>query len=322
MPTSNPVMSGPTLTAGLKATFADAYKHVYEGFRAKLSKVMRLALPSDAAEEIYGYYESAPYPGLWKRGDEIKSEAFDSKQFSVVNHDFGRRIQWHRNDRMDDKTGTLFQRARELGAHWASLPERIFFQMLTGAASAELLPAVPLAADGSAFFAASRFGHAGGNIVTGSGVGSVAAIHNDFFTALGRFVLFQDTQGEPMFDHSILDRGVTVICSAANLQVMSQAFKGGTVEQTVSSTTNIVRDAGYSVDLWPTARLTDNDFYVVLNGSEPAAFEQIREALQEETSTMDAGGDFTHDTGEEFLQYHDRRGYGILLPNNIIQVNN
>ena len=319
------VISGPMLVAGLRAEFADTYRSTYDGLKAKLGRVMQLGLQSEKLTELYGFFRSAPFPKLWKRGDEISTKAFDSLGFSVTNFDWGRRVKWHKNDRMDDQTKTLYDQAQQCGRNWATLPERIFFQILTGAVDAELLPAVPLAPDGVALFsAAARFGNAAGNVVAGSGVATAAAIQTDFYSAMARFMSYQDTEGQPLLQPDVIDGKVILICNANNIEVFQKAFLQRTVESSSlgSAPTNVILDALFKVEIWPTQRLTDNDWFVFLEGApKKAIFQQIRQPMEYHAMTMDTS-DSAATTKEEYTQWDSREGYGLGLPFGAIQVNN
>jgi len=146
------IVTANTLTAGIRSDFADAYKSAYNASKERLSNVMDMGIPSDKLIELYAYFETAPFPRLWKRGDAIPRDAFESVQFNVENRDWAIRVEWHENDREDDQTRSLMQRARDAGANFATLPERVWFQILTAAASTELLPAIPNAPDGASMF--------------------------------------------------------------------------------------------------------------------------------------------------------------------------
>ena len=304
-----------------------------ENVKARLGGVMQLGVPSDKLTEIYGYFESAPYPRIWTRGNTISSKNFRSIQFNVTNRDWGRRIMWHVNDRQDDQTKTLFDQARAAGEHWATLPERIFFQVLRNVADADLLPAIPLSADGAAWHAttaagADRFGVTGGNIETGTGIATPVTVRTDFFNAIERFRQFQDTEGQPLWDESLLDQGFTVIYNVANDQTFREAFiQGRTIAAATTATsnaavTNIIMESGLNVKLWATQRLTDNDWYIFASGAQRKSFfQQQRQPLEEAFATWETS-DWTRDTGEEYIQWKSREGYGLVIPYDTVKVDN
>ena len=330
------IVSANTLTAGIRADFADAYRSAYEAVSGRLSTVMDLGIPSDKLTEIYAYFESAPYPRIWRRGQGIPADAFGSVQFSVTNRDWAIRIEWHENDREDDLTRSLMERAREAGRNFATLPERIFFQLLLNDSSdTELLPSIPTAPDGAVMYAttaggAARFGITNGNLLTGTGIASSAAVRNDFFGGIEQMRGFQDTEGQPLWPDSILDKGFSVVFGVHNWQVFAEAFQQGrTIAGPLTTTgnaavTNIIMESGLNVDLWPTQRIpsSDDDFYIFSKGApHKAVFQQMRRGLRESYGNMD-NSDSARETKIEHVQWDSREGYGLMLPYQTVKINN
>jgi len=330
------IISANTLTAGIRADFAGAYRQSYEASKARLGAVMDLGLPSDKLTELFAYFESAPYPRLWKRGDAISDQEFGSVQFNVTNRDWGIRIGWHENDREDDQTRSLMDRAREAGRNFGTLPERVFFQLLLGTADNDLLPAVPLAPDGAAMFAttdgagSARFGITNGNLLTGTGVASSAAIRTDFFSAIEQLRGFQDTAGQPLWADNILDQGFTVVYGVHNDHVFREGFQQGrTIAGPLTTTgnaavTNIIMESGLNVDLWSTQRIpSGNDDWYVFAKAAPykPTFQLVRRPLRESFGNME-NSDEARKTKIEHVQWDSREGYGIMLPYACLQLNN
>lgn len=338
MPTVNPVLAGNALTAGLRADFADTYKVTYEGVKNRLSDVMDIDIPTNLRTTPFAYFESAAYPVRWPMGDTISSKPFRSVQFSVSVFDWARRIQWHVNDKDDDQTRSLLTQARSLGQHFATLYERVFFQILRNATDSELLPAIPNAPDGAALFAttangADRFGVSGGNIVTGGGVATSGAVRADFFNAIERFRQFQDTESQPLWDDSAIDRGFKVFYGVANWQVFAEAFQQGrtlAIVQNVAAAenvaaaapTNVILDAGINVELVPTQRITDNDWFVCMKGAHIKPIGSLMRQQPFESFATFSTSDHTNDTGEEYMQIKSRQGFFVNNAFGALQVNN
>jgi hypothetical protein len=280
----------------------------------------------------FAYFEAAPHMEQWVRGMTIPTDAMGSVQFSVPVYTWARRVPWHKEDRKDDQTSSLMDIARMAGASAGLLPERFFFDLLTGGTAT--LPAVPNAPDGAAFFAttaggANRFGVSSGNLLTGSGVASVSAIRTDYYNAIEQWKQFQDGKGQPLLSDEVIDSGVIIIHGAANTEAFEEAFlqrRQGEVLGTDAGTTpsNLVQDASRNVTLWGSQRVSDNDWFVFLkNPPKKATFLLDREGVQEFQSLEgDNNGDHTRDTGEEYVQWERRAGAGIALPFSAIKVNN
>lgn len=332
------VISANTLTAGLRADFAKTYQAMYKQNGPRLARIMQLGVPSDKLTELFAYYTSAPHPARWPRGENRRSKPFNSVQFSVTNYDWSSQVEWHKNDREDDQTRTLYTQAQDAGKNFAQLHERILFQLLLAGTDSDLLPAIPTAPDGAALFATTaggvaRFGATGGNLLTGSGVTTSEVVANDFWSAVAQFRMFQDTEGQPLWDESTLDGSYTIIYGAANEKKFREAFLQGRTVASVknvaanenvggAAVTNIILESGLEIILWGTQRLTDNDWFVNLNGSsQKAIFQTERQGLVSYPQTSE-NSDLARKSKDEALMWDARYGYGLGLPYQMIKVNN
>ena len=327
------VQAGNVLAAGIRATFWDIYQTSYNGIKEKLKNCMEFGIPSDKLTEIYAYFESSPYPRLWRRGEAITSKPFGSRQFTVTNRAWGGKVEWHEEDREDDQLQKLYQQAQLLGAHWGTLDERIFFQLLTGATDPLLLPAIPTAPDGANLYAttaggAARFGVTNGNLLTGGGVATPLAIQTDVFTCISRFLRFQDTEGQPLLDAGILDRGYTLFYNPLNVENVTKAFQNNLVAIGANTATsnaaidNALRVGGHKVEPVATQRITDNDMFLFVNGiPRKPIFQQERRPMRSVIATME-NSDVARATKIESVQFDSRAGYGLLVPYGTIEINN
>lgn len=321
------ILAGATLANGLNARFSDGYNLTLPGEGSWLSNMMEMGVPSTRRQEIYAYFESAPYPRAWKRGDAITEKAMESVQFSVTNFTYGLHIPWHAEDRDDDQTGSLFEMASRGGMNWGTLKERLFFEVLTGTQSE--LQVIPNAPDGAALFSttdgsgADRFFATGGNIQTGTGVASGATVRADLWSALERFTIFKDTEGEPLWDRSLLDsQGYTVLYAAGNEEAFREAFTQGRTVDGGAAVTNTVLESGISFTLQATSRLAGTDWYVSANGApHKAIFEQTRQDIEFNSKTMENSDD-ARGTKREGAQWNSRHGIGVWLPYQMIKVDN
>lgn len=325
------VNSSQVLANGLRTEFIDMYSSVRNRLAdSRLASVMDLSVGATNREHDFAYFESAPHFDLWRRGDEITSKGMDSKSFNVQVYEWGRRVPWLAWDRADDQTGSLMDVARQAGESAGLLPERMFFDLIQNSAS--LLPAIPTAPDGAAMFAttaggAARFGATNGNLLTGGGV-TAAAILTDYYDAIEQFLLFQDTEGQPLFSDTLLQQPFILIHPVQLTEAMEAAFLQ---RQQLGDATaggaksNLVADTAKRVTLWPSARCTDaNDWYLFL-GSPPkqATFFLDREGVKEETALMDDNNsDHARKTAEESIQWWSRSGAGIALPYGAIKTTN
>jgi phage major head subunit gpT-like protein len=324
------ILTGETLAAGLRSDMDHAYRQSFDGVLKNLGDVMQMDVPSSRRTELYAARRTMPYPERWERGNPIPTEGTDSYGFSVTNYRFAKAIEWEIDDRKDNQVGDLFSDAQALGRHFASLPTRAFVELLVSSAS--LLPAIPNAPDGAAAFSATeggganRFGISGGNIVTGTGVATSAAIENDFFSACVRFHQFQNSKGQPYFEPNLQSERYVVYFGAANEKVFVQGFAANLVHSVQSSTgaavSNVILASGAHVTLVPTSRITDNDWFVFRADSPiKAFFHQNREPLQSWPQTEE-NSDIARKTGREGLHFKARMGFGVNPPFAAIKVNN
>jgi hypothetical protein len=326
------VIAANLLLAGLRTEFVDTMKTDYKAIVQEYAPVMRLGIPSDKAVEYYAYPESAPYPKRWPRGTTPTSEGFDARQWSTVNFDWVSRVDWHENDREDDQTSSLYDQARDAGGLWASIPERVFFQIITGATDPDLLPVVPTAPDGVAIWSATdgtgadRFGVSGGNIIAAADVaGGDANIQANYFNAIERLRGFKNTKNQPYWNPRTLDKGFVLFFSHTRTQEYLSAFKNmrtvkiitnqaGSENVAAVTPSNVILESGQQVELRPTTYITDDDaFLFAIGSSKRAVYQQTRRQVRETNATME-NSDKVRDTKEEYIQWDSREGYGVGLP--------
>jgi hypothetical protein len=166
-----------------------------------------------------------------------------------------------------------------------------------------------------------------GNLLTGSGIATTAAILGDYYAAIEQFLLFQDGKGQPLLAPELVDQGVVIVHAAADLEAFEEAFlqkRQGSSSADTGSPSNIVQDASRNVTLWASSRLATGDYYIFLKAApKKPTFLLDREGVQEFTSLEgDNNSDHTRSTGEEYIQWERRAGAGIALPYGAIKVNN
>lgn len=323
----NVVQASAVLTAGLQANFAHTYAASSRANRDKLVKVMDMGQGANARTVPLGYFDSAEYPEYWRYGDPIPEGAANSVSYNVTIRRWAKRIKWNRDDVTDELTHTLKQRAVQLGDHYGTLHERILFQLMIGNTDPALLPAIPNAPDGAAFFAATaggsaRFGVTSGNLLTGNGVASPADIIRDYYRALQQFILFQDTKGQPLHDPGVAERGIMVVYGAANKEVFERAFYG-TIQQGINAgISNPLKDSGKNFELWETPRISDNDWFVFLTGNPLKPTAQFEKDGLETTEADWSNSDEARTQDVGYFQAKARYGYVVNLPYTAIEVNN
>lgn len=329
----NIIITPEILVAGLRTEFADTYLAIRNRQASGLlGKVMDLSIRATTRQHTFGYFEAAPHAELWRRGDPIPQDAMGSKAFSVAVHNWGRRVKWHVNDREDDQTASLFDAARMAGESFGLLPERSFFDLLTGTLTT--LPSLPTAPDGAAFFAttdgsgAARFGVTGGNLVTGTSVSNPADVQTDYYSGLSRWMRMLDGKGQPLFSAETIGGGALIIHSAADTKVFEEAFlqrRIGMVRGADAGVTpsNLVQDASRNTILWGSPRIPTGSWYMfLLTPPKLPTFQLERKEVMERSALEGQNNsDHTRTTGEEYIQWDSRSGYGIALPYAALKIN-
>jgi hypothetical protein len=327
------------LAAGIRSNFYAMWRKRYDGVKARMARVMDLDVPSDKRTETYAYFETPPYPRIWNRGDGRSYGAFDSKSWTVTNLDWETSVEWHEDDEQDDQTKSLVGQAQAAGSNFATLDERIFYQILNGSADPDLLGSIPNSPDGADLFnatdgaSADRFGISGGNIVSGQTLTTAAGIRTAIFTAcMGRFAAFQDTKGQPLFDIDDLVRGgFTLFYPAGQEQLVREAViqslslqlhAGTSTTDTTAaaSQSNIIIESGIRVELVPSQRMSSTTMAIFANAVSPKPiFRQTRQGLQEQPWNRT-----NSDRGREYklkgIGWDARYGYGLTVPIGAIQI--
>ena len=313
---------GHALTQGVKNEFAGSYEPLYQNVEAFLRDIIWFDAPSDKVSELYAQFDTAPYPRRWDPGTPMPSAAMGGRQFRVQNRDFGQRIYLPRNWE-DDQTGRVMQLARTVGAHWSTLAERIFIEVITN--SATLLPAIPTSADGNALYlTTTRYGSSSGNVVAVGSTTTVQGIITDYYGVVRRFAEFQDSQSQPYFNYS--SNGIKVVVGSALTYVWKQAVSAMITPLDASTATS---NAGISnplsgdiPDLAITQRITTSSQYFFKKGlpvDRRPILRQIRKGMVEHIGNYETS-DHTRETGEPYLQWDSREGWGSALAIGTIRV--
>ena len=147
----------------------------------------------------------------------------------------------------------------------------------------------------------------------------------DYYSAVEQFMAFEDGKGQPLLRADMVDAGMVVIFPVDKSKAFEEAFlqkRQGAYGSASGTPSNVVQDASRNVTLWPTSRLTGNDWYVCMaNAPKKATFLLDREGVQEFSSLEgDNNGDHTRDTGEEYVQWERRAGAGIALPYSMVKI--
>lgn len=256
--------------ATLGREFWDTYSMAMTGEQEYVDAVSNPDIPSKVKQQPEGYWETTPYPVVWLDGEDIPSKPFTTVSWTIYNRSWGRRIEYSEDDLVYEQTRSLMEKVREAGLHWGTLYARILIQFMTASTDADLVPGTTLAPDGAAMFAttaggANRFGVSNGNSISGAYMDSSAEVLDAIAAGILQATQFQDTEGQPLFDASVLNE-VLIIAPAAYGTVFMQAFNTPITAYANSTSnagvSNYILNSGIKHRLWLTQRLTAKAFYM------------------------------------------------------------
>ncbi len=325
MPAS--VLSGALLAAGLQKDFANTLRKTFTGERDKLGWLTQLDLPIKTRTTTFGYYESPPHPQRVDSNTPFIMDNFKSRSYQVTTKKYKVGVGWKEEDREDEQLGKLVEQAKGAGMNFGLLHTRISMQILLGTVDPLLLDAIPDTPDGAALFSTTdgdgndRFGITSGNLLTGTGMGSSAAVRKDFFNAVEQFKSFLDTKGQPLHAASLLE-DYAFIYPVQHEQVVAEAFLQARTLDGGAALTNIVMESGNKVKFWSSPYLSGNSWFIVaLQIPLKPITQGTRRALREIVVTME-NSDKARETGQESVLYDARYTYHTNLPLQIIKNSN
>lgn len=327
----NPVIAGAALARAIRNNFDNTWQTRYRGLQDRLSAAMEMGIQSDKISEVYGYFERPPYPERRDYGDPVVSRPFRARNFETENVSWDISVTWKQEDRLFDQLRGLEAQARLAGENFATLAERVMFQIILAAADPRLLAVIPNAPDGAPIYSATdgggaaRFGIAGGNTVTGVDFTTGQGLRDGLFGVLEQFGGFLDTEGQPAMDPGVIDAGLTVYYPITRTREFREAVQQGVTAQKIPGTgvgdeataagvTNVILDSGMSITLVGTSRITVDNAFCFLNEHAPKPlFEQVALPLQENVQ-VEENSDIARRTKEEGVFWQTIRGYGVNLP--------
>jgi Mu-like prophage major head subunit gpT len=309
----------------LRVEFWDTYRANETQVDARLAKIMNLSIPSDMASEAFGYAQAAPVARYWAEGDAIPSDGMLTNLFLQRNYKFGIGVEIQQTSIEDDQSKLIMSRVLESAASFAMLKERHFYWLLTGGATTDAVqmqPYLPLAPDGSAWFAKldgngnNRFQVANGNIQPTSGVGTPAAIINDLLNGMSRIASFLNTQGQPYWNPSDIQRDVVIPFNSNNwLNFQSALSQMFIVAQSGNAApTNIVLDAGLKVTPIPNPRITSNNWSIHASATPTKASYWLERVAPQEVMGEPGNSDTAREWDVFKLYVRSRGAIGLSLP--------
>lgn len=327
-PISQLTTSG-ALKAGVIAEFNRSFEQRYKERNPAIVGCI-WEVDSKRQQETHAGFQSLPIPKRWPKGQPRSRSALQEFYVSVTNYAYDMWIGWNEEDEEDDQTGKFIPQAQAGGIRFSQIDERILVQIVTNTTDPNLLPSIPNCYDGQTLvYGSARTGSgSGGNVLTGSGVGSGAAIRSDFQSAIGnRFMQFQDTESQPYWTESdCAFPNFVIFFNPANLEKFNDAFQANLLPAAPLGTAPVDNTylARNSPQLFPTQRVTGNSYYIV-NCRAPGAAKTIVKQNRRGLRQLDANpanSDEARDTKEKGVGWDIRAGFAPWEWRTIVQVSN
>jgi len=212
---------------------------------------------TDQPSEEYPWLGQNPAMKLWD--GERSYQELRGDRLVLINDDYEGTIEFKRSDFRRDKTGQLQARVGELADRAAQLPQKLI---------STLLLANGTDYTGGNFFSSHTVGAGTFNNQTTTNIGTptaptTAEMVAGILTALNRFQVFTDDQGEPMHEFA---RGFTIMVPPNMWTALIAALGDQFTSSGVSNTIAAVTQRGYSMMPVSNPRLGSTAiFYVFRN---------------------------------------------------------
>lgn len=317
-----------SLQAGIRRDAMEMWRQEFPVFE-KQQAVMLKMLPYVALRKAtYVFKESVPFPTFWGYGESRRYRTFKDRQLQISLYPYQVAIPYSGWDKEDDQLQDTKTHVQMAVKRFFQLPDKMIAEYLNGTAS--LNPVLVTAYDGANVFSATdgdgaaRFGVVGGNIVTGSGAGSVAAFINDLCAAQRRFLKFLDPAGIPIFSEDDVQYTKLHVVGPNEFNgVFQKASKSENIRsdtQSITAETNFLMGE-FKYHLNPYLTNVNNYFVFVEHGYyRPFAYRAPGEVRQIFADMSNS--DRARDVNEEVLFSDCRVGMGPFQPACGIKINN
>ena len=195
-----------SLKAGILSDLKDTWRQEQPTYEAQQKKLMKFLSASTIRNATYVFKESTPFPKKWPYGKGRIWQALRDRFITMGKTPFDLSVAWSIWDARDDQIARddIRTHVQACVKRYLLLPFVLLSEYFNG--TAVLNDSIINAYDGAALFSATsgdgsnRYGAAGGNIITGSGL-TVAGVLHDIALAQRRFLDFVDPTAEkPLWD--------------------------------------------------------------------------------------------------------------------------
>lgn len=319
-----------SLLAGIQSALMETWRQEYPVYK-KMQEAFLHYLPyTNIRKAPYAFKERIPFPKPWPYRKGRTYQGLKDRKIEIGLIPYELSIGWDERDASDDQLGDLKTHVSQATKRFLQLPDVLVGEYMIGT-SVYNYDGLALCYDGADLYATTdgdgvaRFGVTGGNIITGSGTSTTAAVMADIIDVRERFLKMQEpVTGQPLHDpDNIVYKRMRFVIPPALDGVFMRIKKQATIYTDPSINTAesnlLVGEIEYSVN----QRLTDvNDWFVVIEHAywKPFAYRAPNNLRQIFANMQNS--DKSRETAEEFVFCDLRLGLGPWCPFTTIKVSN
>jgi hypothetical protein len=320
-----------SLRAGVQSALMATWKKEFPIYKEMQSAFLRYLPAVNIRKAEYAWKERIPFPKPWPYGKGRQHQMLEDKKIELRLIPYELTIDWDARDAEDDQLGDLKSHASMAMKRFLQLPDVLIGEYMANSASYNY-NGLANAYDGVGLYSATdgdgadRFSVSGGNVITGGGVATTAAVFQDILEARQRFLEMQEpVTGQPLHNpqnvvynrmHFVVPPELDAVFS--QLAEQERIYADPAVNTAVSN--NLLKGKiKYTVN----QRLTDaNDWFVVLETDlwRPFAY-RAPQKPRELFATME-NSDVGREYGREGVYCDLRLAIGPWCPFTTIQVSN
>lgn len=313
---------------GAELALKETWGKQFPTFEKQIKLLANFVPKNNKRTAPYVFKDAVPFPEFWPYGQGRTYKTYKDRYIDVGIYNYSLAISYSGFDEEDDQLGDLRAHTNLAVQRYFQLPDKLFAEYFNGVPN--LNPALKLAYDGVGLFAAvdgdgaNRFAAAGGNIVVGSGAGTVAAFVRDLSAAQQRFLNFRDLAGQVLFspEDAAFTKMHVIVPNSFN-EIVQKATNS---EFMRTDNTSLVADSNWlkgSFQYHLNPYLTDqNDWYVVMKNDYYKPFVYRAPSSVEAIWADMNNSDASRDKNERTLFTHIRVGVAPWFPACIIKINN
>lgn len=313
---------------GIYKELMHTWKNQYPLFEDQFKLFFKELGYDKAQVSSYAWKEALPFPKKYEFNRGRQHQEIKDVRLDVKVSPYELTIDARRDD-------IFFDQMKDLKAHleygvkrMLQIPHKQATEFLTGVA--DINPDLPVSTDGAALYSTvngdseNRYGVSGGNIVTGSGATTTAAVSDDIFEAQERAMQFLDPASELIYDeddvkfsnlHLMFPPQMTKVAQ----KIAKSGFLRTDTSNTVSEDNIMYGELTYHIN----PRLTDaTDWYVFIDHPVWKPFVKRQQTDIEAIWADITNSDIAREKDLEMLYSKWYCGTAVWCPFTTIKINN